>query len=276
MFIYEVYCYTDVGPVRKKNEDHVLVGRFVKNRGWMEVILDHEDDILQDYGLLLAVADGIGGDEGGAIASQLALTTLERHSYSVSKKQTEQSFKEGLELAIEQANQAIVGAATESAALASMGCTLCGIYLTPHGYLVFNVGDSRVYRIRDGFPKPLTADDSVGQRAIRLGLATLEQAEAMETEHDLVNWLGRKEGFSVQIEWGPILRDGDILLVCSDGLHGLVNEEAIGEVLASPYQPMKSMGDRLAELAITQGGSDNISVLLLRASEKSTNHPEAK
>ena len=260
---YEIYGHTETGRVRARNEDHILVGRFVKNRGAVGLWLAPDDDFLAAYGLLLAVADGIGGQRHGATASRLALITLERQFYGTMKKPTLDAFQQALDAALQSANAAVRDAAQGNPDLAGMGCTLAGVCLTPVGYLVFGCGDSRVYRGRHAMLKPLTEDDTVGQREVRLGLLDPASARELGRTRTLVGWVGG-DRFASHLQPGPELRSGDRLLICTDGLHDLVGDEEIAAALSDDRAPVSRLGQQLAQRALDAAGDDNLSLILLR------------
>jgi protein phosphatase len=262
---YEIYGHTETGRVRARNEDHILVGRCVKNRGAMGLWLAPDDDFLAAYGLLLAVADGIGVERHGATASRLALITLERQFYGTVKNPTLEAFQQALESALQHANAAVRSAAEGHPDLAGMGCTLAGVCLTPFGYLVFGCGDSRVYRSRHTMLKPLTADDTVGQREVELGLLDPVSAREQDRTRTLVRWVG-SDRFISHLEPGPELRAGDRLLVCTDGLHDLVGDDDLAVALNDDRTPLDRLGQGLAQRALDAAGDDNLSLILFRAS----------
>ena len=134
----------------------------------------------------------------------------------------------------------------------------------PCGYLVFNAGDSRVYRIRNGTLKHLTEDDTLARRAVREGHSTLEEASASPHQHTLVNHLGNPY-FSLMLEVGPELRDQDYILICSDGLYDYAPEESIEDIFSQSGVTVSQLGQQLIEMALSGGGGDNVSVILLHA-----------
>jgi protein phosphatase len=266
MHRYEIYGHTETGRVRARNEDHILVGRCVKNRGAMGLWLEPDDDFLADYGLLLAVADGIGGERHGATASRLVLITLEREFYGTKKRPEPDAFQTALDAALYRANQAVRAAAEGHPDLAGMGCTLAGVCLTPVGYLVFGCGDSRVYRSRHAMLKPLTTDDTVGQREVELGLLDPASARDQDRTRTLVRWVG-SDRFISHLEPGPDLRPGDRLLVCTDGLHDLVGGDDLAAALNEDRTPLDRLGQGLAQRALDAAGDDNLSLILFRAAD---------
>lgn len=259
---YRIVGRTGRGPVREANQDHILMGRFVKNSGRLGMYLDHDDDYLADYGLLFAVSDGVGGEAGGGAASNLTLMVLEKHFYSLNKRDKKpEDYVEVIEAAATRANNTVLQVAANDPGMRDMGATLTGICLMGSGYLVFNAGDSRVYRCRNATLKQLTRDDSVTARAVREGVMSFEEAESSTARHTLTNCMG-STSFTIDIQTGPELRDDDLILICSDGLHDMLSYEEMEAIFQSTSDIDMLIG-ALFEAAVENGGYDNISVILL-------------
>ncbi len=262
---FRVYGCTDTGLVREVNEDHILMGRFIKNSGAIGLEFADDDDFMSAYGLIFAVADGIGGAAAGEVASKLALTTIERHFYGFEKQaDNTEVFQEALLAASKRANDTVMQVAGSRPECRGMGCTLTGVCLTPSGYLVFNSGDSRVYRFRSGYLKQLTEDDTLVNIAIKAGQMSYEEAENSDKRHTITNSIGYTD-FRLNINSGPDLRVDDRLLICSDGLHDLVAIERIEEIISQ--SPIDQAVTRLVDEAKTNGGHDNISIVLIKYDE---------
>lgn len=262
MRVYDIFGCTETGFVRTNNEDHILMGRFLKNRGGLNLTLDFDDDFLTTSGLLLAVADGVGGINGGVTASRLGLTALDRRFYSVAKEAALETFRRPLETAIWHANRTVLQATERNPTLANMGCTLAGVCLTLTGLWVFSIGDSRVYHYRGRTLNCLTVDDTLAQWSLQVGLADSSSAHGFDRGGTLLNWLG-SESCRWRIEKAPPLRGGDKLLICSDGLHGLVAENELAHLLGSNRISSRERGHRLLQRALECGGWDNISLILV-------------
>ncbi len=256
-----VYGTTRTGLVRRSNEDHVLLDHSVFNRGNERLVAGAGDDSLERSGLLLAVADGIGGEAGGAIASRLALATLESRFHGAERLGgTPHALIDALRSAADRANSAVLEAAQSEPRLARMGCTLTGVCLLTDGYLVFNSGDSRVYRFRQGSLECLTRDDSMASLVVEAGAMTAEEAARSPIGHTLTNCLGSRD-FRLKIrEETP--RPGDLMLACSDGLYDMVSDQRIGEIL-SREASLEQLAEALVEEALANGGNDNVSVIVL-------------
>ncbi|MBV5338784.1 MAG: serine/threonine-protein phosphatase [Deltaproteobacteria bacterium] len=268
MKTYSVASFTDIGLRRTINEDHILVGRFIKNRGGMGLTFSTDDDFLAVYGLVFAVADGIGGARAGEVASRLALQVFDRHFYSFEKAAAEDAaFVDALTASGKRANDTILQMASARPECSDMGCTLAGVCLTPSGYHVFSAGDSRVYRFRR-YLQQLTEDDTVTGLAVRLGTMTGEEAEASNQRHTLINSLG-SSSFQLRVSQTKELRDDERLLISSDGLHDLVPRPLIEDILKTNADPVQAV-QALVEEAKRQGGHDNISVILIQADIQET------
>ena len=225
---------TDTGRVRSLNEDANLVS-----------------------GDLFAVADGMGGHQGGEIASALAVQILRANA----TEPTTASLIDGVRLA----NQAILQKAGTDHALHGMGTTLCAIRLvdTADGQVIawVNVGDSRIYLYRDGMLTQLSADHSLVEDLVRDGQLTADQAK----DHPQRNILTRALGIDpdVQVDCETVIPyRGDRYLLCSDGLFNEVEEDRIAAVLRRLADPTEAAAE-LVRLANEHGGRDNITVVVV-------------
>jgi len=262
---FTVHGCSDTGLVRTINEDHILVGRFIKNRGGLGLVFAEDDDFTAAYGMLFAVADGIGGENAGEIASKLALQVLERHFYSFEKVATDsRAFEKAIEASAKRVNETILQMTATRPELKGMGCTLVGIGLSPQGYYVFNAGDSRVYRLRASYLRQLTEDDSLVGMTVRMGRMTEDEAAVSEQRHTITNSLG-STNFTLAVQPVCSWQDDDRILICSDGLHDLVPLELIEKTINAAISPEEAV-NTLVALAKENGGHDNISVILVHCS----------
>jgi len=265
LYTFQVFGCTDIGNVRSVNEDHILVGRFVKNSGSMGIEYLDNDDFLATFGMLFAVADGIGGEQSGEVASKITLQTIERHFYSFERTYANiETFSDAVKASAMRANDTVMHVAASGVEFTGMGCTLTGVCITRSGYLVFNAGDSRVYRYRNGFLKQLTEDDTLVNIAVRSGQMTYEEAAVSDARHTITNSIGGPN-FNLKIKEGPELRDADRLLICSDGLHDLVPIDRMEEIIS--HNDTQHAGRSLLAEAKLNGGLDNISLILLHYSQ---------
>ena len=226
---------TDVGRVRASNQDTVI-----------------------NDGGLIGVADGMGGHNGGEVASATARRDLVK-SLSGAKPSAVT-----LSDAILHANLEIFEQATRDRSLDGMGTTLTVLWPAGEEMLIGHVGDSRAYLYRDGTLSRQTTDHSMVAEMVRSGILTEEQAAV----HPMRNYITRAVGTDVTVE-PEILRvkrqAGDRWLVCSDGLHGLVPDSRMTEILAEPDADRAA--DLLLQEALENGGRDNISLALFTEGE---------
>ena len=229
---------TDVGIVRSSNEDNLAV-------------LLGEDAPLGDA--ILAVADGMGGHSAGEIASQISLDSL-IDTLSSKASPTEKSLREAVEVANKR-----VYSASFLGNLQGMGTTLVAGLLAGGVLFISNIGDSRAYLLRSGVLRQLTRDHSWVADMVAKGLLTSEQASVHPRRNLLTRALGVDE--SVQVDLTRIiLTRGDRILLCSDGLHGLVNDSAIAAMLGG--RSLRSTARELVRSAKRAGGTDNITVIV--------------
>jgi protein phosphatase len=234
---------SDVGKVRQGNEDALFAN---EERG------------------VFIVADGMGGHVAGEVASQIVTETV---GPGVSD-----AVEEGLtgtELAarvldlIEEANRAILERADNEPEKRGMGTTLTLMALIPEeGYLFDQVGDSRGYLLRNGTLSQITRDHTVVQQQVDRGALTPEQAR----DHPLSHILTRALGTEIDVEadtYGDSVEPGDMFLLCSDGLSGMLPDEDIQKIMSSETD-IQDIADRLIDEANEAGGMDNITAVVVR------------
>ena len=247
-----------MGPGRAVNEDRLLVAGRVMDGGSTSLRLGFGGCSPEEPPWLLALADGIGGETGGSAASHLALESLKR-AFDAGTE----AVRERIGAGARAANEMVLGAAREDPRLAGMGCTLAGLCLLDDGYVVFHAGDSRVYSYRDGSLTALTSDDTLVGIAVRAGRLTIAEAASHPRRHILTNFVGSAE-FSVTVRDGPVPRDGDMVLICSDGLHDSVPPERLEAEFSAGAQEPEDLGSRLLTCARDCGGQDDVAILILR------------
>jgi PPM family protein phosphatase len=259
------------GKVRLNNEDHFLIcraGRF------LETVLTNlpEDDLAarsEEIGYGMLVADGMGGTEGGEVASRLAITTmmnlilqLPDWIMRVDGKFAQEAMKRAT-LRYKQVDAEIGRQAAEDPKLMGMGTTMTAAYSIGADLFVIHVGDSRAYLLRDGRLHQLTRDQTLVQTLVDLGELTPEGASSHPLRHVLTHALGLHQG-RVKVEAQRLkLRDGDCLLVCTDGLTEMAPNEQISQVLLRA-EPAADGCRNLVDLALEKGGKDNITVIIAR------------
>jgi serine/threonine protein phosphatase PrpC len=208
---------------------------------------------------LFAVADGVGGAQAGEVASQIAVEVL-----SKGLPEGGGSIEERLRARVEEANLRIAELAQADERRAGMSTTLTLAYVGEDELSVVHVGDSRLYRLRDGAFERLTDDHTLVDELVRSGKLTQQEAEQHPQRSIITRALG-SEGIEADSRTWPA-RDGDVYLLCSDGLTGMVDEARVGELLqAAPS--LASAARTLIDAANDAGGRDNITVVLFRLEE---------
>ena len=234
---------TDVGLKRENNQDHFFVD--------------------EDLGLFI-VADGMGGHLGGEVASQLAVQTIRQVIQESFDKEKGVEPRELLQRAYMAASRAIYRKSEDDPRLKGMGTTTVTALLREGTLYLANVGDSRGYLIHRPYLWQVTDDHSLLNEQIRAGLIKAEQAAYFTAK----NVITRSVGFEEQVfcdVFERVLEEGDLVLLCSDGLSGLVPDRRIGDVcLTLPFDEVVS---RLIEEAKRNGGDDNVTVVFLEASK---------
>jgi protein phosphatase len=240
----EFACRTHRGIVRKGNEDAV------------GVYPEHH---------LAIVADGVGGASAGEVASRMAVDLISERFIKRAPSRTESRIAQLLtEAAVDEANGAIVRHARAEPECSGMGTTVVLAFFG-EGWLVYgHVGDSRMYRLRDGELKQLTRDHSFIQEVVDQGFfPTLADArEYGITDNVLTRALGSAAHIKATTAIDE-LAEGDLYLLCSDGLTGMVPYEELQNVLRAAGT-LETVADTLIKLACKRGGVDNITVALVR------------
>jgi len=226
-----VGAVTHVGQVRKVNQDGYLV---------------------RDS--LLAVADGMGGHQAGEVASSLALQVIADWPFA------EDNPLKSLQEAVTQANLKILKLAQENRELSGMGTTLSVALIVNRKVYIAHIGDSRIYKFDGMSLQRLTEDHSIVAELVRSG--ALSEKEALVHPHR--NVLTRSLGTSPQVFFDlreESMSDGDVLLLCTDGLYSLISEDEMVEILVGSTDPQLA-AERMVELANARGGHDNITALV--------------
>lgn len=203
------------------------------------------------------VADGMGGVQGGGVASRLAISSIEE-----SLAKIEEASEAVLTKAIFAANAAIHQKGASDPTLSGMGTTLVGLIFSANKVICVNVGDSRAYRFQRIGPKQLSEDHTLVGELIRSGAISKEQAANHPVSHMLTRSLGPVAEVQVDCkELSEMPEEGDVYLLCSDGLYGLVSEREILAVLRE--SSLDEASQSLIALANDRGGNDNITLILI-------------
>ncbi len=235
---------TDVGKVREHNED------------WVE-IEDPTDAAARRKGRLFIVADGMGGYQAGEVASRLAAETAKREYYAGPMDDPTTCLRN----AVQSANEAVYRSARSDRAHAGMGTTIVMTALVGRKAYIASVGDSRAYVVHKNEISQITQDHSFVGEQIRAGLLTKEQARVHPQRNVITRALGSQATVQVDTFEGE-LSDGDSLILCTDGLTGHIPEDRIRDAVIQ--LPPQQAVHQLIEMAKEDGGTDNISMILLR------------
>jgi protein phosphatase len=249
----EAFGKTDVGRRRKLNEDNFLIDRETN---------------------LYAVCDGMGGHNAGEIASKMAIETLHAFIAKSHGEEKDITWPYGLEpqlsfeanrlkTAIKLANKRVFKAADNREDYTGMGTTLVAALVNDSTLTVGSAGDSRCYMVRGGKLSQLTRDDSWVSAAWAEGILSHDEIDRHPLRNVITKAVGAKE--SIEIETvEQKLEAGDLVLLCSDGLHAMIADEDILRLLEPVPASLEQAADALVDAANEAGGKDNVSVVLLR------------
>jgi serine/threonine protein phosphatase PrpC len=253
---FKFFGFSDVGKCRERNEDRYLCNNEER---------------------LFLVADGMGGHASGDEASLVAVEALEEFIVRSRKEEMKWPIPSRKNLSLEQnrllagviyANRRIREVAGQNPSLKGMGTTLLATIIEEERLAVVNVGDSRLYRIRNGQIEQLTRDHSVVAEQERNGMLTESQAKRHPWRHILTSALGLDEKPKVDLHVVKTMPE-DLFLLCTDGLYNMLsNDEILTAVGAIRDKSLYKMGVSLVLKANLAGGTDNIAVVLLAFSEE--------
>lgn len=240
---------TDIGFRRQNNQDSCAVALCSTEEEWKE------------SGHLFVVADGMGGHAVGELASKIAVDTVP-HMFA---KMRDRQPVEALKIAVEAANEAINERGTKNLEFLRMGTTCSTLVLCSQGAVIGHVGDSRVYRIRQRQIDQLTFDHSLVWEMIHTRQVHPRDAERLCPRNVITRSLGPEPQVNVDIEGPHPVFPGDIFLLCSDGLSGLLSDAEIG-MIAGTLSPEEACR-LLVNLANLRGGPDNITVVVVHTGD---------
>ncbi|MBI4165449.1 MAG: serine/threonine-protein phosphatase [Acidobacteria bacterium] len=256
-----VFGMSDVGQVRKNNEDNFVVCNLSTGEATLTPALcDHQ---LGPRGTLFMVADGMGGEASGEVASQICVTTVPKRLYENLKSVStirETNFVLLLREAVEYANQIIFQRAQTDANFRGMGTTTTAAALFGPHLFIAQVGDSRAYLLRNQQITQLTRDQTYLNYLAEIGAEVPEDPEKDSRRSILTQAVGSSESVDVKVTYTK-LRQGDNLLLCSDGLYNMVKASDLLDVMQK-NGPLPEMCRTLIGHANANGGVDNITVIV--------------
>jgi serine/threonine protein phosphatase PrpC len=234
---------TDVGLRREENQDAFGVVQHEAFQGFF-------------------VADGMGGVNGGAIASRIAISTLQEKLPPLGAGIS----PEAITSIVEGINAVIFEQGAAQPGLAGMGTTLVGVVFTPHGMMSLNIGDSRLYRIRGGQIVQISEDHTLVRELVRSGAISSKDASHHPVSHMLTRSLGPLAEVAIECKREPEMPlEEDIYVLCSDGLYNFVSDNEILDVVRQ--NPLDDANQILINLANRRGGTDNITVIVVSVGE---------
>lgn len=254
----EVGCRSDVGKRKSVNEDSCGV--------WFSTIEGEERGIF-------VVADGVGGEDRGEVASRMAVSSIINRIHPlISKKETpdDESLMEHIDDAVREANKSIISYSRENNS-SKMATTVTMAVMTGQDVIMANVGDSRTYICRDGSLEKITKDHSLLQSLVEQGKLSPEEIKpprsdkAKMQENVVTKVLGNKEEVEPDL-YADRLVDGDQLMLCCDGVTDLVLESKIEDTMSTIDSPEEACSS-LVDSANEEGGKDNITVVIAKPSD---------
>ncbi|MCU0663767.1 MAG: Stp1/IreP family PP2C-type Ser/Thr phosphatase [Myxococcota bacterium] len=255
-----VFGRTDVGLVREHNEDNFLVADLsTHNRSIKPEVREHN---IGTRGTLFVVCDGMGGAAAGEVASQLGVDTIYEVMQAAEPQASDEHLARLLVSSVIEAGVRIYTAARLNRRQRGMGTTVTAAVLNGPRLVMGQVGDSRAYIVRNGHISQVTKDQSLVQQLIDAKQITEEEARNFDRSNIILQALGTMEDVHVDIT-SVILRRGDALVMCSDGLSGIVPPDQILKTLTENDDPME-VCRILIEMACAGGGHDNITVIVSR------------
>lgn len=239
---------TDRGRIRQHNEDN---GGVFQNRSGQRLAI---------------VADGMGGHRAGDVASEMALTNLQQLWGETAEIKTADEAEAWLKINIEKGNTALYQHSQNTSECEGMGTTLVAAVCTDHFATIANIGDSRCYILNENGFHQLTDDHSLVNELVRSGQISKEDAEHHPMKNVVLRALGTEETVNMDIKT-IIFEEGDLLLLCSDGLSNKVTENEMIEIL-NGSQSLEEKASSLVDLANDHGGEDNITLVIVEFLDK--------
>ena len=256
----ELFARTEIGCARERNEDAFLVLDLATGEVGLQA--DRRVRTMQPPGTVLAVCDGMGGAAAGDVASRLAIEELQRVMLARVPFADVEDIEFALLEAMDAANRAIVEHAQRHPEHRGMGTTMTAAVLFGTQIVVVHVGDSRAYLRRGNRLEQLTRDQSVVGQLLASGQLTREQARTFNQRNVLLQALGVVDPIHPELVVADICL-GDQLLLCTDGLNGPLEDEAVVELMRKHEDPTTCCR-ALTEAACLAGGPDNVTVALAR------------
>lgn len=275
MLTVEIHATSHVGRVRKGNEDNYLLLHITNSRSWTsdqndgEFIIESQKFDIDDNGVVVAVSDGMGGAMAGEVASKMAVECVckklleEDLEATLTPEAYDYHLIAKLYNATLYANHLVHQQGRSDPQFQGMGATFTGMGVTPRGVDLIQVGDSRAYLVRSGKIYQVTKDQSLVQQLIDAQQISPEEAETHTLKNVILQALGaQNEIYPVSARLAP--RQGDVVMLCSDGLSNKVSPASIQRIIVDNYESLELACAELVTEANANGGEDNITVVIAK------------
>lgn len=287
MFTVEIHATSHIGRVRKGNEDNYLLLDLSAAKRWTgdqedsEFVIESQRFSVDENGVVMAVSDGMGGALAGEVASTMAVETVSDHlingdlESTLTPENKELSLISRLYEATINANYLIHDQGRTDPQFQGMGATFTGLGVTPAAADIIQVGDSRAYLVRNGKIYQVTKDQSLVQQLIDAQQISPEEAETHNLKNVILQALGaQNEIYPVSARVQP--HDGDVFLLCSDGLSNKVSAAAMQRAVLDNYDGLQNACVELVRQANENGGEDNITVVLAKFTGEELPKPQGE
>ena len=249
----KIYGYVDRGPNKIECEDRVLIGDNILADGYLEKEVDKNQNIL------IAVADGVGGNKGGACASSMAIDGIRILN------RRESLVVPDIKIAIENINNNILNSSIQTPSLSNMATTLSGLVMNEHNTVLFHVGNTRIYTYKQPYLRKRTQDNTTINTLLQSGSITPEEANSSSIKNELDACLGggnTRYASKLLVEDGErITNNADLILLCSDGVHDFIPLEQLEQLLGKKKSAKEICIDVVLK-ARENGSKDDISIII--------------
>ena len=269
--IIKIAGMSDSGKSREDNQDHYSIGPFVEQNTLISMSIDTDSRSFKQHGFIAAVADGLGGYQGGKFASRNFLDGLIKSFYEDEISDfTSREFTQLVGKVLEESRQKLNGDLSRNPGLAEAGTTVAGIALSQHNDLVvFHCGDSRVMRVNAGYILPLTVDHTFCGATVASGRVTGTKSHKIRGGGDLTRSIGLVGDSNFEIKTGLEYDTGDIFLIGTDGWHGMgkgLTVMALQDHLMKTGEPDAIVKNMLAE-TVEVDGTDNATLVMIKVED---------
>lgn len=241
--MWEVAYISDKGTVQETNDDRILVNKNIISSG------KHKDVFEDSY--IVVLCDGVGGEKYGNEAAEIVV-----HEFA--KIHADQLNAKNIHHYVEQVNEKVTSAQRIDPEHAQMATTIAGVSINGYDFLVFNVGDTRVYRYRNPYISQLSTDHSLAHENNIIGVET-----KTDLKHVITHYIGGDRASAAVVDGTDSIGSDDMFLLCSDGVWEAVTDIELESILSKNIS-VDDMCQRIFDLAVENGSEDNISLVVMR------------